>query len=205
MGLASPTAVTVGIGRGADFGILVKNGEALEISEKLTTILFDKTGTLTKGKPEVTDIFTTKFDNKELLKLTASIERNSQHPLGQALVRKAKNENIELIESQNFNTISGKGVTANIKDKSVIIGNRALLEENGYILSDEYYHKISELGIEGKTAILIGVNNELAGIIAIADTLKENAIEVINDLKKMKLNVGMITGDNEKCRGTATG
>jgi P-type Cu+ transporter len=198
LGLATPTAVTVGIGRGADFGILVKNGEALEISEKLTTILFDKTGTLTKGKPEVTDIFSMGMDDKDLLKFVASVEKNSQHPLGEAVVRKALNENIDLKESQNFNTIGGKGVTANVEGKSVFIGNKALLKDNNMNISDEYEQKISQLGIEGKTAVLIGIDNEVSGIIAIADTLKENAAEAIQGLKKMNLNVIMITGDNEK-------
>ena len=198
LGLASPTAVTVGIGRGADFGILVKNGEALEISEKLTTILFDKTGTLTKGKPEVTDVFSMGFDDKELLKFAASVERNSQHPLGEALVRKAQAENLELVESQNFDTVGGKGVVATVEGKRVLIGNKAMLKGNGFIISDEYDKKISEFGVAGKTAVLIGIDNEMSGIIAIADTLKENASEAIEGLRKMNLKVVMITGDNEK-------
>ena len=198
LGLATPTAVTVGIGRGADFGILVKNGEALEISEKLTTILFDKTGTLTKGKPEVTDIFTMGMDDKELLKFVVSVEKNSQHPLGEAVLRKALKENIDIKESQNFNTIVGKGVTANVEGKNVLIGNKALLKDNDTNISKEYEQKISQLGIEGKTAVLIGIDNEVSGIIAIADTLKENAAEAIEGLKKMNLKVIMITGDNEK-------
>jgi len=198
LGLATPTAVTVGIGRGADFGILVKNGEALEISEKLTTILFDKTGTLTKGKPEVTDIFTIGIEDKDLLKFMASVEKNSQHPLGKAVVRKAHVENIELVESQNFDTIPGKGVIATIEGKKVLIGNKALLRDMGIKISEDYEQKISQLGIEGKTAVLIGINEEVSGIIAIADTLKENAREAIEGLKKMNLKVVMITGDNEK-------
>jgi Cu+-exporting ATPase len=198
LGLATPTAVTVGIGRGADFGILVKNGEALEISEKLTTILFDKTGTLTKGKPEVTDVFAFGIDDKELLKLVASVEKNSQHPLGEAVVRKAHAENIDLVESENFDTIGGKGVIATVEGKKILIGNKAMLRGNGFMISDEYDEKISQLGIEGKTVVLIGIDKEVSGIIAIADTLKENAREAIEGLKKMNLKVVMITGDNEK-------
>jgi len=197
LGLATPTAVTVGIGRGADFGILVKNGEALEISEKLTTILFDKTGTLTKGKPEVTDVFAFGIDDKELLKLVASVEKNSQHPLGEAVVRKAHAENIDLVETENFDTIGGKGVVATVESKKVLIGNKALLRSNGFEISEEYNEKISQLGIEGKTAVLIGIDKEVAGIIAIADTLKENARKAIEGLKKMHLKVVMITGDNK--------
>lgn len=198
LGLATPTAVTVGIGRGADFGILVKNGEALEISEKLTTILFDKTGTLTKGKPEVTDVFTTGIDDKDLLRYVASVENNSQHPLGKAVVQNARSKNIDLVESQNFDTIGGKGVIATVEDKKILIGNKSLLKDNNITISSEYDEKISQWGIEGKTVVLIGINQEISGIIAIADTLKENAKDAIEGLKKMNLKVVMITGDNEK-------
>ena len=198
LGLASPTAVTVGIGRGADFGILVKNGEALEISEKLTTILFDKTGTLTKGKPEVTDVFAIGIDEKDVLKFAASVERNSQHPLGEAVVRKAHEDNVDLVESDNFDTIGGKGVIATVEGKKILIGNKVMLKGNGFMISDEYDEKISQFGIEGKTAVLIGIDDKVSGIIAIADTLKENAREAIEGLKKMNLKVVMITGDNEK-------
>ena len=201
LGLASPTAITVGIGRGAELGILIKNGEALEISEKLTTIVFDKTGTLTKGKPEVTDVFPTGIDAHELLKLAASVENNSQHPLAEAVVKKAREENINIETSHNFDTFGGKGVKANIVSKEIMIGNRALFKDRNIAVPDEAEEKLSKFENEGKTAVLVSVDNTLSGIIAIADTLKETTKEAIEGLKKMDLNVVMITGDNEQTAG----
>jgi copper-(or silver)-translocating P-type ATPase len=198
LGLASPTAITVGIGRGAELGILIKNGEALEISEKLTTIVFDKTGTLTKGKPEVTDIVPIGTDNLKLLKLAASVENNSQHPLAEAVVKKAREENINIETSQNFDTFGGKGVKAAVESKEIIIGNRTLFKDRNIAVPDEAYEKLSKFENEGKTAVLIAVDNSLSGIIAIADTLKETTKDAIKGLKKMGLNVVMITGDNEQ-------
>ena len=198
LGLASPTAITVGIGRGAELGILIKNGEALEISEKLTTIVFDKTGTLTKGKPEVTDINAVGIDDFELLKLAASVENNSQHPLAEAVVKKAQEENINLETSQNFDTFGGKGVKALVEGKEVIIGNRALFKDKNIAISEEIEEKISKFENEGKTAILIATDNSLSGTIAIADTLKETTKDAIERLKKAGLKVVMITGDNER-------
>ena len=198
LGLATPTAVTVGIGRGAEFGILVKNGEALEISEKLTTMVFDKTGTLTKGKPEVTDISSIGIPDNDLLKFAASVEKNSQHPLAEAVVKKAQSENIEIVESQNFDTFGGKGVKAIVDENEVIIGNRALFRDRNIIISDNVEDQLYKFENKRKTAILIGVNNELSGIIAIADTLKETTKDAIEGLKKMNLKVVMITGDNER-------
>jgi Cu+-exporting ATPase len=198
LGLATPTAVTVGIGRGAEFGILVKNGEALEISEKLTTMVFDKTGTLTKGKPEVTDISSIGIPDNDLLKFAASVEKNSQHPLAEAVVKKAQSENIEIVKSQNFDTFGGKGVKAIVDENEVIIGNRALFRDRNIIISDNVEDQLYKFENKGKTVILIGVNNELSGIIAIADTLKETTKDAIEGLKKMNLKVVMITGDNER-------
>ena len=128
LGLATPTAVTVGIGRGAELGILVKDGEALEISEKLTTILFDKTGTLTKGKPEVTDIIGIETDDRTLLQIAASVEKNSQHPLGQAIVTKARDNDIKLYESDTFDTFPGKGVSANLNDEKILVETEPYLK-----------------------------------------------------------------------------
>ena len=198
LGLASPTAITVGIGRGAELGILIKNGEALEISEKLTTIVFDKTGTLTKGKPEVTDIDTVGIDGQELLKLAASVENNSQHPLAEAVVKKAQEENINIETSQNFDTFGGKGVKATVESKEVTIGNRALFKDKNIPISKEIEKKLSKFENEGKTAVLIATDNSLSGVIAVADTLKETTRDAIQKLKKTGLKVVMITGDNEK-------
>jgi len=196
LGLATPTAVTVGIGRGAELGVLIKNGEALEISEKLSTIIFDKTGTLTKGKPEVTDIIPISVDEKELLKLTASVENNSQHPIAEAIVRKAKDNNIDLEKCESFDTLEGKGVIAKVLGKEVRIGNKNFLSEKNIYITSEMNEKISHLENEGKTSVLIAINNEFSGIIAVADTLKETSEEAIKQLKNLNIKIVMITGDN---------
>ncbi|MDO5835582.1 MAG: heavy metal translocating P-type ATPase [Methanobacterium sp.] len=198
LGLATPTAVTVGIGRGAELGILVKNGEALEISEKLTTILFDKTGTLTKGKPEVTNIIGTGLDDKTLLFIAASVENNSQHPLAEAIVTKARDNDIKLSDTEGFNTFAGKGVSATVNGKSVVIGTRNLLKENDVEISEDENEMILKLELEGKTAVLVAINNAFSGILGVADTLKDNTSLAIKELKKMDLEVAMITGDNPR-------
>jgi Cu+-exporting ATPase len=198
LGLATPTAVTVGIGRGAELGILVKNGEALEISEKLTTFLFDKTGTLTKGKPEVTNLIGITMDDKYLLELAAGVESNSQHPLAKAIVTKAQDNDLNLHEAEEFNTFGGKGVSAMVGRKNVLIGNRTLLNDNGILIQDTEEELISKLEEEGKTAVLVAVDNLLSGILGVADTLKENTPQAISELKKMGLEVVMITGDNKR-------
>jgi Cu+-exporting ATPase len=198
LGLATPTAVTVGIGRGAELGILVKDGEALEISEKLTTILFDKTGTLTKGKPEVTDIIGIETDDRTLLQIAASVEKNSQHPLGQAIVTKARDNDIKLYESDTFDTFPGKGVSANLNDEKILIGNRTLLEDNNITISGSNEDIISEIEENGKTAVLVASGDDLSGILGISDTLKADTSKAIQELKKMGLTVAMITGDNKK-------
>ncbi|MBP1944938.1 heavy metal translocating P-type ATPase [Methanobacterium petrolearium] len=198
LGLATPTAVTVGIGRGAELGILVKDGEALETSGKLTTITFDKTGTLTKGKPEVTDINGINTDDRGLLQIAASVERNSQHPLGEAIVTKAHDNDIELFDTEKFNTFGGKGVSAILNDKTVLIGNSKLLEENKIHITDDDREKISKIEENGKTVVLVAIGNVLSGILGVADTLKEDTPKAITELKKMGLMVAMITGDNQK-------
>jgi len=198
LGLATPTAVTVGIGRGAELGILVKNGEALEISEKLTTFLFDKTGTLTKGKPEVTNLIGITMDDKYLLELAASVESNSQHPLAKAIVTKAQDNDLNLHEAEEFNTFGGKGVSAMVGRKNVLIGNRTLLNDNDILIQDTEEEIISKLEEDGKTAVLVAVDNLLSGILGVADTLKENTPPAISELKKMGLKVVMITGDNKR-------
>ena len=197
LGLATPTAVTVGIGRGAELGILIKNGETLEISENLSTILFDKTGTLTKGKPEVTDISTLETDENTLLKLAASVEKNSEHPLAAAIVRKADSEEIKLIKSNEFTSFGGKGVKAILDNQEVFIGNRILFEENNISITP-IQDDLLRLENEGKTAIIIGSNKRVLGAIAVADTLKETTKIALQELKKMKLQVAMITGDNAR-------
>lgn len=196
LGLATPTAVTVGVGRGAELGVLIKNGEALERSEKLTTIIFDKTGTLTKGKPEVTDIIGIGIENRTLLKFTASVEKNSKHPLAEAIVKKSVESGIELLSSENFNTFRGKGVIAKVKEREILIGNRILLKEKNISLPEEAEKNIFQLENEGKTVMLIAFNNKMAGMIAITDTLKGTTKSAIKEFKDMKFNIFMITGDN---------
>jgi len=198
LGLATPTAVTVGVGRGAELGILIKNGEALEIAEKVTTVVFDKTGTLTKGKPEVTDIIPFGISESTLLGLTAGVEMNSQHPLAQAVVRKAKNAGISIPQADHFDTFGGKGVVATVLSENVLAGNRLLMQEKGVTVSDDVEVQIAAFEQDGKTAILIAAGMQLAGIIAIADTLKETSGESVRQLKKMGIQVVMITGDNKR-------
>ena len=196
LGLATPTAVTVGVGRGAELGLLIKNGEALEISEKLTTIVFDKTGTLTKGKPEVTDIIGIGIEDRKLLEFAAGVEKNSSHPLAEAVVRKAEEEGVKLKEGESFDTFGGKGVVAKIDGQEVLIGNRTLFKERAISYPEEVEERIVQLENEAKTVMLIALDNEMGGMIAIADTLKETTKEAIKELKKMGLKVVMITGDN---------
>ena len=197
LGLATPTAVTVGLGRGAEFGVLIKKGEALEISQKLTTVIFDKTGTLTKGRPEVTDIIGTGRDDDALLKMVASVEHNSSHPLAEAIVRKAREKKVKLVTVKNFDTLSGKGVVAVVDGKEMIIGNRILFSEKN-ISFQKFEQKIVQLESEGKTVLLIGFGNKLIGLMAIADTLKETTKAAITAFKNMGLKVVMITGDNPR-------
>jgi Cu+-exporting ATPase len=197
LGLATPTAVTVGLGRGAELGVLIKKGEALEIPQKLTTIIFDKTGTLTKGKPEVTDVIYNGKDKNSLLKIVASVEKNSAHPLAEAIAKKAELEKIHFTSVKNFNTISGKGVTATFNGKKVIIGNRKLFTEKN-ISFKSFEKEIVKLENQGKTVLLVGIDKKLRGLIAIADTLKETTKAAMQEFKKMGLNVVMITGDNPR-------
>ncbi len=155
LGLATPTAVTVGVGRGAELGILIKNGEALEVAEKVTTVIFDKTGTLTKGKPEVTDILPVGISEQTLLGFAASVEKNSQHPLAMAVVRRAQHAGIAIEPSDHFDTFGGKGVSAMVLGEAILAGNRNFMQEKGVLISGEAEAKITAFEQEGKTAILI--------------------------------------------------
>jgi len=196
LGLATPTAVMVGVGRGAELGILIKSGEVFEISDKLTTVVFDKTGTLTKGRPEVTDIIAMPMPGKELLKLAASVERNSKHPLAEAIIRKAEKNGIEIEPSEGFDTFEGQGVTAKVGAKEVLIGNRALLARRNVPYPNEVEAKILQLENQGKTVSLVAADGKFCGLVAIADVLKESAKNVVDELKNMGLKAVMITGDN---------
>lgn len=198
LGLATPTAVTVGIGRGAELGILIKNGDALEISEKLDTIIFDKTGTLTKGKPDVTEIVTFVTDETTLLRLTAAVERNSQHPLADAIVKTAKARELSVPESSRFDTFGGKGVVAEVDGERIWVGNRLLLQEQQIEFSPEQDARIAQLEDAGKTVILVAFGGQLRGAFAIADSLKPTTKQAIASLKRDGLDVVMITGDHAR-------
>ena len=201
LGLATPTAVMVGVGKGAEMGVLIRDAESLEILNKVKTIVFDKTGTLTKGKPAVTDVIKTqnsKIKNqKELLQLAASLEKGSEHALAEAILEKANGENVSTLEVKNFKAIAGNGVEGEIKGKRYTFGNRALmdLEKVNYIYSGREFEKLEN---EGKTLVFLAVDNKLLGLIAIADTLKNNAKEVVLDLQGRGMEVWMLTGDNRK-------
>jgi Cu+-exporting ATPase len=198
LGLATPTAVTVGLGRGAEMGILIRTGKTLETAGKLDVVLFDKTGTLTKGEPEVTDIVVGDVDESDLLQYAASVERNSQHPLAEAVVKRAKDTGVELKSSIRFDTFEGKGVTAEVEGRKVLIGTRALMSEGKIASLHLFEDRMLQLESEGKTVILVAIDGEVYGIIAIADSLKEGTQEAIRELKKMGVEVAMITGDNSR-------
>lgn len=197
LGLATPTAIMVGTGKGAENGVLIKGGEALETTYKIDTIVFDKTGTLTEGKPKVTDIITEDGKEDELLALAASAEKGSEHPLGEAIVKGAEERNLSLKEIQNFNAIPGHGIEVTIDNKNILLGNKKLMIEQN-INSDTLGQKSDALAEEGKTPMYIAIDGKLAGIIAVADTVKPSSKEAISTLHEMGLKVAMITGDNKK-------
>lgn len=202
MGLATPTAVMVSSGRGASSGILYKSGEALERAGNITTVVLDKTGTITKGQPSLTDIHLVQTSSGEysedwILKMAASIENRSEHPLGDAVVTKAKERNLTLSEPVKFQTIVGKGVIAEVNEHLVIVGSTALMDDNN-IDWQKAEKSINLLREDGKTAILTAINGELQAVMGISDTIKENARKAIEDLMDLGLEVIMITGDNRQ-------
>ena len=200
LGIATPAALMMGAGKGAENGILFKGGEYLEIANKVKTIVFDKTGTLTKGKPTVTDIIDLSGDmgESEILRLAAIAESGSEHPLGQAVVNYAKEKSILVSNPDIFQAVSGHGLQATYAEHMILIGNRKLMDDSNISVTDATNLKLKELEIQGKTAVLVAIDNKLAGIIGIADTIKENAKEAIDALKSMRIEVVMLTGDNER-------
>lgn len=197
LGLATPTAIMVGTGKGAENGILIKGGEHLERAHKLNSIVFDKTGTITKGEPEVTDVIAFDYEEDQILRLTGIAEKNSEHPLGQAIVERAKEKGIQLADTDKFEAIPGHGIYASIEGKELYVGNRKLMADKNIEIS-HVENKISGLEDEGKTAMLISIDRKISGIIAVADTVKENSKEAIKRLTDMGIEVYMITGDNER-------
>lgn len=200
MGLATPTAIMVGVGKGAEKGILIKDAESLELAHKITAIVFDKTGTLTHGKPVVTDVVESqslKVKSKNLLQLAASLEQGSEHSLAEAIVSKVKEGKINFLPVGKFQAIPGHGVEGIIGKEKVVLGNRKLMAREGIDLAG-VEGEIEKLENAGKTVMLLGAGKELIGLIAVADTVKENAKETVEMLQKIKIEVAMITGDNQR-------
>lgn len=198
LGLATPTSIMVGTGKGAEHGVLIKSGVALETTHDVETIVFDKTGTLTEGKPVVTDILTTEvLSEDELLYYAASGETGSEHPLGEAIVQKAKDEKMDLIDPTNFEAIPGHGIKVEMDDRTFYIGNRKLMLEQKVDLS-KMESESDRLADEGKTPMYLSVDDQLAGIIAVADTLKDDSVQAVKELIKRGIEVVMITGDNKR-------
>ena len=197
LGLATPTAIMVGTGKGAELGILIKSGEALEKLNQIDTIVFDKTGTLTEGTPRVTDIVSLGNINKEeILKISASMEINSEHPLGKAVYDEAKEKNINLYDVKNFLSISGRGVIGEIEGKKYLLGNKKLLIDSG--IKDLHEEEIHKYELQGKTTILLADEEKLIAFITLADVVRNESIELIKKLKNENIKTYMLTGDNER-------
>src|ERR671923_2046790 len=201
LGIATPAALMMGTGKGAENGILFKGGEYLEIARKVRTVVFDKTGTLTKGQPEVTDVIalSSNISEQELLRLAAIAESGSEHPLGQAVVRKAKEQGLVVTTPESFKAISGHGLKAGYAGHIIMMGNRKMMADNRIAITEQLFEStMTMLETEGKTVTLVSIDEKLSGIIAMADTVKENAYEAIGSLKNMGIEVIMLTGDNER-------
>ncbi len=200
LGLATPTAIMVGTGRGAEQGILIRSGESLETAHRIRAIVFDKTGTLTKGEPEVTDIESREprvESREELLRLAASLEQGSEHPLGEAIVKRAQREGLALGELEGFEAVPGHGVRGKVEGRTVLLGNAKLMQESGVALGN-LADAAETFASQGKTSVFVAVDGEPAGIVAVADTLKEHSAEAIRALHRLGIEVIMITGDNRR-------
>ena len=197
LGLATPTALMVGSGMGAEKGILIKRGEAIQTMKDIKFVVFDKTGTITKGKPEVTDILPVNSNEKEFLRLAASLERSSEHPLAKAIVNEAEKRKLKFESVKEFRILRGRGAEGKLSGKKILIGNRKLMQENKIKL-DSLEKKMQDLEEQGKTVMALVYSGEILGIIAVADTLKEDSKEAISELNKTGFRTVMITGDNER-------
>jgi len=196
LGLATPTSIMVGTGKGAQKGILIKSGESLETAYKIKTVVLDKTGTITMGKPHVTDIVTYgPYDGEEVLRLAASAEKNSEHPLGEAIVNKGLEQDIIFAEPSAFNSITGQGISATMDGKNILIGNKRLMDENTINLAD-YAKDVAKLAEQGKTPMYMAIDDTVQAIIAVADIIKPTSRAAAEQLQQMGINVVMITGDN---------
>ncbi|MGI0092453.1 MAG: copper-translocating P-type ATPase, partial [Nitrososphaerales archaeon] len=202
LGLATPAAIVVGAGKGAENGILIKGGEYLERTQKIDTIVFDKTGTLTKGEPSITDIVNLKstFSDGEILTFAAIAEKHSEHPLASAIIKRAQIDlsNETIPDTDSFESLSGRGVHAAYSGRDIVFGNARILESFGLQLKQDEQAKLAELQAQGKTVMILAIDKQVSGLIAAADTLKEHAQEAIRGLQKMKLQVMMLTGDNKQ-------
>ena len=197
LGLATPTAVTVGVGRAAEFGILIKNGDTLENAGQIDVAAFDKTGTITEGKPQVDDIISYGCSNEDLIKLAASIEQNSNHPIAKAIVQKSKELNLDLYSIDEFENVTGKGLKAKFNNQNIYAGNLALIEENGIEVSKELVDKYHELENSSKTIIFLAKDTSIMGMLSLSDKIKANSKKTIDELHKMAIETYMLTGDNE--------
>jgi len=198
LGLATPTSIMVGTGKGAENGILIKSAEALETAHKIKTVILDKTGTITSGKPALTDIIPAKgFEKLHILKIAASVEHSSEHPLAQAIRQYAQQNEVELVETQQFRALPGHGIEAHLDGKKIVMGNQKLMTKYG-IKIDALEKLVIDLNSQGKTTIFISVNNELAGLLAISDTLKKDSAAAVSTLQNMGLEIVIVTGDNER-------
>ncbi len=195
LGLATPSAIMAGTGKGAEYGILFKGADAMETASKVKAVIFDKTGTLTKGEPSVTDVIALNGDEKEVLHLAGVTEKNSEHPLGAAIVAGARDRGIELEDADDFDAIPGQGVFASLKESNILLGNRRLMQEQE-ISIEQLIPAAERLEHEGKTAMFLALDGKALGIVAVADTLKDTSIRAIEELHRMNIEVAMITGDN---------
>ena len=198
LGLATPTAIMVGTGKGAENGILIKSGQALEAAYQLDTIVLDKTGTITVGKPSLTDLLPlSDFYRSDLLQLIASAEQHSEHPLAQAILEAAEEEGLDLLSVSHFEAIVGRGLLAQVEGRQLLVGNESLMEEKN-IDSSAFQEQLLELSQEGKTAMFVAIDGQLAGIIAVADEMKSSSLKAVQELQSMGLKVIMLTGDREE-------
>jgi cation-transporting ATPase V len=199
LGLATPTAITVGTGRGADLGILVKGGDVLEASKKIDTVVFDKTGTLTRAQMQLTDVIAGKRRQPgPVLRIAAAVESGSEHPIGAAIVAGALEQGLKIPPAAEFASVAGQGVRAQVDGRSVLVGRRKLVEEHELSVPDDLALAALELEERGRTAVFVGRDDQVVGVLAVADTVKDDAVDVVRQLHDMGLQVVMITGDNAR-------